>query len=102
MEFQLYKCKNWQFHSKWFIAAFSQIQCIHVRKLTVLYFTNVCVHLYKIYESHREKTSKLAVKDVRKHLLKHSLELRAQVSSTIGQLYVSCGFLLFKGKSPGM
>ena len=25
MEFQLYKCKNRQFHSKWFIAVFSQI-----------------------------------------------------------------------------
>ena len=40
-----------------------------VRKLTLLYFAHVRVNLYKVYESHRERTSKLAVEDVRKHLL---------------------------------
>ena len=38
------------------------------RKLTLLHFAHVCINLYKIYESHRERTSKFAVKDVRKHL----------------------------------
>ena len=35
---------------------------ILVRKLTLLHFAHVCVNLYKIYDSHRERTSKLAVK----------------------------------------
>ena len=35
----------------------------------IITFAHVCVTLYKIYESHRERTSKFAVKDVRKHLL---------------------------------
>ena len=42
---------------------------ILVGQLTLLNCAHVCVILYQIYESHRERTSKLAVKDVRKHLL---------------------------------
>ena len=42
---------------------------ILVGKLTLLDCAHICVNLYKLYESHRERTSKLAVKAVRKHLL---------------------------------
>ena len=38
-----------------------------VRILTLLHFAHVCVNLYKIYENHQDRTSKFAVKDVRKH-----------------------------------
>ena len=40
--------------------------------LTLLHFAHVCVNLYKIYDSHTERTSKLAVKDVKNYLLTSS------------------------------
>ena len=61
---------------------------ILVRKLTLLPFAHVCVNLYKIYESHRERSSKLAVKDVRKKFINNQLELRAQISSRIDKVYI--------------
>ena len=67
MEFQLYKCEKSVISQQVVYCSFQSN--ILVMKLILLHFAHVCVNLYKIYESHRERTSKLAVIDVRKHLL---------------------------------
>ena len=70
--------------------------------LTLLHFAHVYVNLYKIYDSHTERTSKLAGKDVKKAFINKQLELRANISSRIGQAHIVRCFLLFIAKSPGM
>ena len=66
-----------------------------LRKLTLLHFAHVCVNRYKLHESHRDRTSKLAA-------INKQLELRLHISSIVGQVNILCCVLLFNGKSPGM